>query len=396
MSYLIFCSFEVGGLPYHFAELLNKNGIQTYYVSVDRPSNRHDSTAFHYGQCKAADWDLSPLFKEDLDNMDVMIGRLRDLKCQLDIKGCFATGSKAFLLARAGIPYAYWSFGADLDYLYSPYFFPQVRSFLKKYYYRLFRKTSFSEEMFKTIEAAKKLMISPYQKHMLDRFGISKQLFFIPHVYSTAGDFDAVIKQKEDCRKALCSRFGADYFFFSSVRQVWKNRSSLTGDNKNNDIAIKAFSLYLQKTQGDNCKLVMINKGCDVDATKKMIGSLSLREHVIWIDEIKRQDLFKYYMGSELCLGHFGTPVVTNAALEPLSCATPCISYYGQEAEGMPFYDEYPPLYNSNDPARIADFMVRVNKDKELAGQLRYKSWDWIRRFCSEKEFTGRFISIFN
>jgi glycosyltransferase involved in cell wall biosynthesis len=395
MNYLIFCSFEVGGLPYRFAELLNKYGVQTYYISIDKPYHKHDSKAFHYGAEETEKWDLSSLFEKNIDNMDLLVNKLYNIRQRLDIKGCFATGSKAFLLDRAGIPYIYWSFGADLDYLYSPNLFLRARSVFKKYYYRFFRKPLLSDEMLDTLDAAKKLAISPYQKASLNRLGLSKQLFFLPHVYSNIDDFSSIIKQKEIFKKSFSKEFGTDYFFFSSVRHVWKNRNNLTGDNKNNDIAIKAFSLYLKKVNGDNCKLVLVNKGCDMRATKEMIDSLSLREYVIWIEEIKREELFKYYMGSELCLGHFGTPVVTNAALEPLSCATPCISYYGQDVKGVPFYDEYPPLYNSNDPAEISDFMFKVNRDKEFAGQLRYKSWDWTRRFCSEKTFINSFVKFF-
>lgn len=391
MSYLIFCSFEVGGLPYRFAELLNKHGVKTYYVSIDRPLHKHDSTTFHYGTDKLQDWDLSASFKKDFKSMNLIVDKLHDLKHRLDIKGCFATGSKSFLLDHADIPYAYWSFGADLDYIYPPYFFSQMRLALKKYYYRFFGKSLFSEEMVKTLNGAKKLMVSSYQKRTLNRLAIDKQLFFLPHTYSVAPDFDVLIKQKENFKAILCNEFNADYFFFSSVRQVWKNRSNLTGDSKNNDIAIKAFSLYLQKAKKDNCKLVMINKGCDVDATKKIISSLSLRDYVIWIDEAKRQDLSKYYMGADLCVGHFGTPVLTNSVLEPLSFATPCVSYYGQTVKDMPFYDEYPPVYNSNDPAEISDFMAKVHENREFAGQLEYRSWDWARRFCNENEFVDRF-----
>ena len=47
MSYLIFCSFEVGGLPYRMAEILNAHGVEAYYASIAKPTLGHDSTQFH-------------------------------------------------------------------------------------------------------------------------------------------------------------------------------------------------------------------------------------------------------------------------------------------------------------------------------------------------------------
>ena len=32
MSFLVFCSFEVGGIPFRMAEILNRYKVETYYI----------------------------------------------------------------------------------------------------------------------------------------------------------------------------------------------------------------------------------------------------------------------------------------------------------------------------------------------------------------------------
>ena len=52
MNFLIFCSAEIGGLPYHFAKTLNDSGLQTYFISLSGRKKGHDTISFHYGKEK--------------------------------------------------------------------------------------------------------------------------------------------------------------------------------------------------------------------------------------------------------------------------------------------------------------------------------------------------------
>ena len=114
MSYLIFCSFEVGGFPFRMAETLNRYGVETYYIYLGRRGLEHDSTQFHYGD-QRPDWDLSNSFQNILRDSRKVIQRLNQLKTERNILNCLATGRNAYLLKMAGIEYRYWSYGADID-----------------------------------------------------------------------------------------------------------------------------------------------------------------------------------------------------------------------------------------------------------------------------------------
>ena len=131
MSYLIFCSFEVGGLPYKMAETLNRHGVKTYYISLAWKNHSHDSTAFHYGE-KREDWDLSSYFDSRFWSTKKDIAFLRHMKIKYNIDYCLATGHKAYLLKEAGMDYAYLSYGFDLDQCCKFIIFPKGMPFGKE------------------------------------------------------------------------------------------------------------------------------------------------------------------------------------------------------------------------------------------------------------------------
>jgi len=234
-------------------------------------------------------------------------------------------------------------------------------------------------------------MIAPYQKRGLQTLRIDKDLFFLPHVLAAADDYEALQEEKRRCREDMCRCLGADQVFFSSVRHVWAGANAQLADSKGNDIAVRAFSLYCEKNRRVKNKLLLINKGYDLAASQRLIQALRLEGAVVWMDQIPRDRLADYYRGTTLCLGQFGTPVLTGAALEPLSFATPSVSYYTDNAADIPYYASLPPVHNSRDPETIAGFMDRIVQDGAYAEEVSRSSWEWVRRHCSEEVFAETF-----
>ena len=110
---------------------------------------------------------------------------------------------------------------------------------------------------------------------------------------------------------------------------------------------------------------------------------------------MKREELDKLYQGATLCFGQFGTPVITNAVIEPLSNATPCVSFFNGIENNVPFYKNLPPVYNSKNISEVANFIEKVNSDKNYYMSLSSESWRWIRDNCSEELFVESFINLF-
>jgi glycosyltransferase involved in cell wall biosynthesis len=121
--------------------------------------------------------------------------------------------------------------------------------------------------------------INPYIKP----FGLMDKMVKIRVPYDL--DF---YKKKEN--KELSQKYETyNCIFFAPARQSWR---SVWEDIKGNDKYIKAFATHIKKYP--NCKLVMVEKGIDVNLSKKLIQNLNIENFVEWIPELDKQGVVEY------------------------------------------------------------------------------------------------------
>ncbi|MHB8067025.1 MAG: glycosyltransferase family protein [Desulfobaccales bacterium] len=395
MSHLIFCSFEVGGLPYRMAEILNAHGVETYYASIAAPRKAHDSTQFHYGAVHAP-WDLTPRFREALGSGKKIKSLLGQIQREFCITHVFATGQQAYLLREAGLPYHYWSYGSDLDFLVN--FLPNlIHSYSwwarpKGFLMYLLR---FRREARRAITNAAAIMVAPYQIRAYRKICPNKPLFFLPH-YFKIEDLEKLSPKKLASRQELEAKLGATRFFFSSTRQIWSGPLRRSADNKGNDVILRAFREYLDLSGDQGAKLVLVEKGPDVAASRALAQEINITPQVVWVREMKRALLDQYYQGAGLCFGQFGTPVLAFTALEPMAQANVSISAFELIDPKVPFYPEDPPIFKSREPREIAAFMAQLVASPQQYADLCQRSWEWIKENCSEERFAAEFVRSFS
>ncbi len=393
MSYLIFCTFEVGGQPFRIAEVLNRFGVETYYAYLGNKDIGHDSTLFHYGYQKEP-WYLSPRFEQIYNNSAEVVQRLRQMKTEYGITHCLATGEGAYHLKSADISYHYWSFGSDLD---SKCF---IRTSLKNHWLMLrlirhpFRVYGERRRARDSIGYSDSVMVSPYQIKALREIFPDKNLFFLPHFFNMV-DYTVLRQRKEINKRSICKEIEADCYFFSSERHCWTGHWRKMSDYKGNDVMLRSYAKYLSLDGDDHSKLVLVRKGPDVQASKDLSKALGIQNRIVWVDEMRRDELEKYYQGADLCFGHFGTPVLTYAVLEALNNGTISISLSMEHKASIPFYMENPPIFSSKSPESIAEFMVDVLNDQTRLSQQSYQSWSWVEKNCSEERFVESFLNHF-
>jgi hypothetical protein len=391
MSCLIFCSNEIGGFPFKIAEILNHCGIETYYISLHKNPSGHDSTKFHYGE-KQVPWDLSNFVSRKTRK----IKALHRLKKKYSIKNCIATGGLSYLLRKAHLNYNYWSFGSDLDLLcFKRKWTPNLsfwQNCLKSLGFYLFIKPKYRKSILKSDALA----IAPYQYNAYKKIVKNKKLFFLCHVFQL-NEFDALSQLKKKCKMILQLQYKADHVFFSSTRHVWHGFYSALAENKGNDIMVSAFYEYLNLSKNYNDKLVLIRKGLQAFKTLEWVKELGIETNIIWIEEMKRDALVDYYRGADICFGQFGTPVLAYSALEPIAQATPTISSFMDGNEnGVPFYKENPPIFNSKSPQKIAHYIYDLMNNRTQYQQVSFNSWTWIKKNCNEKVFSNLICESFN
>ena len=393
MSYLIFCSLEVGGLPFRMANTLNQHGVETYYIYLGSQARNHDSTHFHYGD-RSEPWDLSGGFQDYLWRPRAIVALLNQIKSKRHILHCFATGRNAYLLKKAGIKYKYWSYGSDIDqecFIRMPLSNTPV---CKRFIIHPYRVISERSKARRSICEATSIMISPYQLESLGRICPGKRMFFLPHYFKTT-DYQTLLEQKAQSKRIVYEQIRAERYFFSSTRHVWSGTLRDMADNKGNDVLLRSYAIF-KKWAGDHqSKLVLVRKGPDVEASQSLSRTLGIKDDIVWTDEMRREELDRYYQGATICFGQFGSPVITYSALEPLANGSISISLLSQNNSIVPIYKENPPIFSSKNPKEIAGFMVRVLLGKENDADLSYKSWLWVQNHCSEEIFVKSFTKVF-
>lgn len=393
MSYLIFCSFEVGGLPFRMADTLNRHGVETYYIYLGSKATNHDSTHFHYG-ARSEEWDQSHVFQDHLRSPKKIVTLLSRIKAEEHILHCLATGRNAYLLKKAGMKYKYWSYGSDID---EECFIRMALSntpLCKRFIKHPYRVISERSKARRSICEATSIMISPYQLESLGRICPGKRMFFLPHYFKTT-DYQTLLEQKAQSKRIVYEQIRAERYFFSSTRHVWSGTLRDMADNKGNDVLLKSYAIFKKRTGDHQSKLVLVRKGPDVEASKSLSRALGIDDSIIWIDEMRREELDRYYQGAAMCFGQFGTSAITYAALEPLANGTISISISNENDSIVPYYKTRPPIFNSKDSKEIAEFMVKILLRNGDHADLSYKSWLWIQNNCSEEHFVKSFVRLF-
>lgn len=393
MSVLIACSYEVGAQPYRMAEALVRRGLKVWYASLAPAGGGHDSTRFHLGgRCEP--WDISERIAGEGAAPREIVRRLAAARRELDIRAAFATGAEAHLVGRAGIPYRYWCYGADLDWQAFAPLWPPGHPALRKAWTFCRFALGLRRRQRGSLRDAVAVMIAPYQKPALERIRAGAPLFALPHLLRV-DDLGRLRARREAERDAVGRIAGAGRFVFSATRHVWCGSLAAQADNKGNDVAIRAFALW-RSTGGDpGVRLVLVRKGPDAGASARLVADLGLSQAVTWLDEMPRDELGRLYRGADLCLGQFGTPVITYAMLEPLAEGTPCLSHFVHPHPGVPGYAVPPPGCAARDPEGLAREMGRLLRDEGERAAAAERSWAWVRDNCSEERFEEAFREIF-
>ena len=391
MSYLIFCSFEVGGLPYMMAETLNRHGVDTYYVSLVSAAQGHNSTRFHFGD-KQEPWDISNVFYKCSGSRAKTIKTLCAIKEQYGIQHCLAVGSESWMLHKANICYKYWSFGSDLDEECFKTQYATVNTPVWKIIPRYIRYALREKRARLSVQCADSLVVAPHQLDKLTKVVENPKLSFFTHILPTK-PWNALLQLKKDALYRISDHIGSDTFFFSSTRHYWWQRQKDESNYKGNNLIIDSFSRYLELAKNPNHKLVLVNKGADTQHTRHYADQRGVADHVVWYDEMPRGELQDLYLGATVCFGQFGMKVLTGTVLEPMAVATPSISSFLDSTNIIPFYSSPPPVYNSEDPEVIAHFLFDIMKNSERRSKLGNDSWKWIAENCSEQAFVNSVVN---
>jgi len=226
----------------------------------------------------------------------------------------------------------------------------------------------------------------------LREIGITPVISNIPIVYHSESPCeemfsDFLIETIDEIKGAMGG------VFFSHSRHLWSvpdtfNNSENEWDrfiSKHNDWLIEAFSLYV-KNKDEGAKLILVEYGSDVDASKDLIVSLGIENNVTWLPILGRKEILVIMDYIDVGIGEFyaeptglggaqlefiskGKPLITGVL--PKSCADDVL--YPKILEAGSKNDIYECMCRWN--LNRSEFDKNANDNKEWYENSVVKNW---------------------
>jgi len=315
--------------------------------------------------------------------------RLRKLVAtanKFDVIGC--SGLAATWMRWSRRPFVFFSYGSDLDQLALQGWSgksEQDADIKKKAVRWLIRK-----HLVGSLHKAKATVLAPYQIDTAKSIGL-RNLVFLPHIIDLEVFKVLDNETRQSAKHDLHKELGCDLIFFHPSRQAWTDRSQ--ADCKGNDKVFRAFARFREKN--NHARLVCVNKGWDLNMSKKLVKELGITDSVTWLDPMNKTEMCSWYNAADVVLDQFVVGVLALVALEPLACGTPSITYVAPTPEGM-FYPKLPPVVNAHDEDEIYAGMCTLAGNPALRDGLGEQGRQWVERYCSPETAAEKFVALFS
>ena len=298
------------------------------------------------------------------------------------------SGFSPIWIRWANKPFIFFSYGADIDQLSTQGWagIPSQGSFLQR------RMVPFliKHHLRGSIKKASATVLSPHQIETAMRLGLGN-LHFLPHIIDTdlfkPMDYQERQQEKEKMRKKL----QCDLIFFNPSRQVWTDRAIT--DCKGNDKLLRAFAKFISVTK-KRAKLVAIEKGWDIEASKDLISKLGITDCVVWVSPMTKPEMSRFYNIADIVFDQFVLGVLALVAVESMACGTTTFSYVTEAPKGL-FYPQMPPIVNACTEEEIYQGMFQLAEDENLRNDLGRKSQEWVRKHCHHEVAIHKYVELF-
>ncbi len=192
--------------------------------------------------------------------------------------------------------------------------------------------------------------------------------------------------------------------YFMVARHTWK---SVWRDFKGNDKCIRAFARFVNEKK-PNVRLVCIEKGADVGASKKLVTSLGIETYVEWVAEMNKDGIRAYNsLPNVVVLDQFWhddwqrrwpedkpNPAFGfgSASIEALSACRPLITIFFDEK----FYDgDRPPVLSAFKEDEIYERLVQtLEMGAEERRELGKRGREFVVKYHGWENTTDMYIDV--
>jgi glycosyltransferase involved in cell wall biosynthesis len=184
----------------------------------------------------------------------------------------------------------------------------------------------------------------------VERLGLKKDsVTYLPHAFD-----DAKLLRFRAGHPELVAPANGPVLFFSPTRHQWK-----TPNVKGNDVFIRAAGRIALDY---DFKLVLVEWGQEVAASKLLINDLGLSSKVEWVQPMSKGDLWKYYCSCHAVVDQFVVPALGGVGFESMVLGRRLITAIDREQTAL-FFGEVPPCLSAGSVEECASRMREVIED---------------------------------
>ncbi len=288
----------------------------------------------------------------------------------------FCSGQGAFWGAWSGRPFAFVSYGADLDQLAFQGWSGDPADHARDSVWRAAAFRLRGRLYRRSIRGSKLSIIAPYQWEAAQRAGLRNFRWF-NHVI----DMKVLRPLNASDRSAQRAEMGwlnDEVVILIPSRLNWTRPS--VADHKGTDVLLRAVA-ETARTE-PRLRLALVRKGWDIAATEALVRELDLTGRTRWLDPMPKAALARLYSASDLVLDQFGSGILALVAVEALACGAPVLTRVPAPTPA-PFYEEAPPPIFVATERDLVERMKNLVADASRREEMRELGVAWIRRNCS-------------
>lgn len=285
-------------------------------------------------------------------------------------------------------PFVFISFGSDLDQLarqgWSGDPVEHARpGWRRRIGYQL-RRRRYQE----ALPHAARAIVAPHQAAWARELGL-RELRWMNHVLDLDVFHPLPEAERAAERAALVSRFPGDHLVYVGSRCVWR-QPQLT-DYKGTDLILRTLARLRPRLPG-KLRVLVTEKGWDLDETRALVESLGLADAVTWLPPMPRPELARVYAAADVVLDQFGVGILALVAVEAMAAGAAVFTKLPHVPDA-PFYAE-PPEFAHADGETLGDRVERVLRSEDERRRRGREAADWARRHCHWSVGMGQITSV--
>ncbi len=192
-------------------------------------------------------------------------------------------------------------------------------------------------------------------------------------------------------REALRRELNADFVVFHPARHYW-SREPLE-EQKANHLLIEGLARFIREV-APRAAAIFIDWGTSVDASKALLQSLGIQDHVQWIQPMNRANMARTMDACDVVADQFFLGAFGGIPPQALALGKPTLLKFSEAMHEWCFA-EFPPLINVESADGIFEALKRLYTDRNWYEQVSQAGRSWYARYHSNNIIAAKTLTMY-